>query len=140
VPVLTKLLSHQDHEVRRNTAWALWKISKHKESIAVLEKCLLYRHVPNFPGAEEKDDESQLRVDSWAVKMLGEIGPDAKPAIPALLKALERAKTEIKLAAIYRYEGYATEETCSAILQALHQIDAANYSAPKQKATYSAPK
>jgi HEAT repeat protein len=86
VPTLTKILARQDSELcgytRRNAAWALWTIAGHQESIAILAKCVVWR----------SDTYVRAMVDYEAVKMLGDIGPQAKVCLPALQEALSLAR------------------------------------------------
>jgi HEAT repeat protein len=89
VPSLTKLLANEQREIRLQAAWALWKIARHKDSLAELEKCLIYTLNANDPLYK-----SSMHIDTRIVWWLGEIGPEAKAAIPTLLKARELATSD----------------------------------------------
>lgn len=79
-PKLSMMLQHEDCGVRFNAAGTLWKIEKNKEVIPVLTALL-------------KDKESAV-VSRAAAEMLGEIGPDAKAALPTLREAQARGFVE----------------------------------------------
>jgi HEAT repeat protein len=88
VSTLTKILTRQESELggdtRRNAAWALWTIAGHQESIAILAKSVVWR----------SDANGRAMVDYEAVKMLGDIGPQAKTFLPALEEALRLARLD----------------------------------------------
>jgi HEAT repeat protein len=68
---LAPLLQDQSPELRYNAAVALWKIEKHDAVIPILTELL-------------ENKEISLSVSEKAAKTLGEIGPCAKGALPAL--------------------------------------------------------
>jgi hypothetical protein len=69
VPALAQILKGPDAELKVQAARGLWRMGENrKEVLAALIDVL------------------QERWDVRAARMLGEIGPDAKPAVPALLK------------------------------------------------------
>ncbi len=72
-PILRKLLHSKESSVRLSAAHALWRIEKDKSIVPVL---------------------ISLVEEGWeiAVRLLGEIGPDAKAAIPVLKTLTERYK------------------------------------------------
>jgi HEAT repeat protein len=75
VPALTQLLKDPEPYLRVNAAEVLWRLGEKKpESLAVLI-AVVKDHPLDAPGA---------------ARVLGDIGPDAKVALPALLNAAER--------------------------------------------------
>jgi HEAT repeat protein len=80
VPALRRLLSNNDRAVRIAAAEALWRVAKSPESVSTLEKCVFYEHSGGLL-------DGKTWVDSNAVRLLGEIGPEARSALPILEKA-----------------------------------------------------
>jgi HEAT repeat protein len=84
-PALVKLLKHDDAETRYRAAALLWKLEKNPSAVSALVGLL---------AAEAKIDSSQFNgvtlksnLAASAAQMLGEIGPSAKDALPALREA-----------------------------------------------------
>jgi HEAT repeat protein len=100
-PQLTKLLQHQGPRVRLSAATALWKIEQNPAVVPVLTSLI-----------KEKD------VALSATDSLGEIGPQAKSAIPELSKALSE-----------EWEGPGYER----VLNAIQKIDPAEAQKLKQR-------
>jgi HEAT repeat protein len=73
VPVLTNALKDAQLEVRVRAAEALWRIKKHPSAIPTLIEILKSKN----PSWEREP----------AIKALGAIGPEAKDAVPALVRA-----------------------------------------------------
>jgi HEAT repeat protein len=70
---LIELLSDEKRSVRVEAAFALWKLAARRQAVDVLGQCL-----------EDPDEFARLT----AAVHLAEIGPDAEPALPALIRAL----------------------------------------------------
>ncbi len=83
-PQLTKLLKHENLEIRRDAAIVLWKVEKNVTAIPVLASLL-------------KEDNTALVMS--AAYALGQIGPDAREALPALKTALNHADMNVQTAA-----------------------------------------
>jgi HEAT repeat protein len=84
VPRLTRLLEHQNAYVRRDAAWALWAIARTEAVIPVLAALL---------------KEDARSVAEPAAEALGEIGPAAARALPALEAALSHEQPPVRQAA-----------------------------------------
>lgn len=111
IPDLVKLLHDQDVEVRRNAAWALYRVGpqdpailptlveayqndKDPETHDRLGDCLmkfgaqakaaLPTLVEDLRRAIERDDQNSI----GSIRILGAMGADAKPAVPLLIRAL----------------------------------------------------
>src|SRR5262249_31195437 len=81
VSTLEKVITEKrSGEVYGEAAWALWKIGKHRAAVPALVKCV--RTQPH-PVSEAY---TNWEVLGW----LGEIGPEARAAVPTLLALLER--------------------------------------------------
>ena len=70
VPQLAKLVKHNDEKVRLASAQALWALGKHPDAVPALVALL--------------EDGKTFDVIHAAIVTLGEIGPEAKAALPAL--------------------------------------------------------
>lgn len=77
LPALKKILKEADPLLHVDAANALWRLGEKKEAVTAL--------IDALKNANEKWDAT-----AGAAFVLAEIGPDAKAAVPALLKALER--------------------------------------------------
>jgi|GEM_PF-1847447 len=75
VPALKKFLKHENPEMRYLACVALWQVSKSPDVVPVLVDLLKVK--PSSP-----DDSFNLPLK--AIKALGEMGPAAKDALPAL--------------------------------------------------------
>ncbi|MBX9680421.1 MAG: hypothetical protein K2X38_16810 [Gemmataceae bacterium] len=81
-PVVTKLLSHKQFEVRLSAAKTLWNIAKDAEHVVpVLIDLLNDKWYSASAGAETRRQAMQTVIES-----LWRIGPDAMSAVPALTK------------------------------------------------------
>ncbi|MGE3808002.1 MAG: HEAT repeat domain-containing protein [Gemmataceae bacterium] len=81
VPLLQPLLKDEKIDLRVAAAVALWKIARHAESVPTLTKVML------------ESDEGFRRAQG--AEGLQELGIGSKPAIPALIKALEDEDTSV---------------------------------------------
>ena len=79
VPGLEKLLDDESLTIRAGAAWALWTIAHHQRAVPKLIE--LVEHSPND-------------VSNQSVHNLGQIGPEAKAAIPALCQILAELTLE----------------------------------------------
>jgi HEAT repeat protein len=84
-PALTKALKDDDADVRINSAVALWRIGKHAAGIDVLAAAVTQSQGPSRKAA---------------VAALGQVGAAAKPALPALVKALGDKDAEVRLESV----------------------------------------
>jgi HEAT repeat protein len=91
VPHLMKMLDRGDAEVRFESARALWNIAKHPKAVPALISIL-----------ENVDKGIDTEIFLQAIDALGEIGPDAKAALPALRM---HSKNGRAAGAIERIEG-----------------------------------
>jgi HEAT repeat protein len=97
-PVLLRLLDHKDREVRRDAAWALWRVARHPQSVPTLAKCLVFPYKSEIPTARKGTE-----VDSEVVKWFAEIGPEAREALPALEQLLKTVKNDPQSLVDYYY-------------------------------------
>ncbi len=97
VPLLIRALKHSDRDVRIAAAQALWRIEKSTAGVPVLAELL----------HEDLKDRDTPQLVKSAATVLGEMGPAAKPALPALEKVLPG-----------KYFG-----TAEVVKQAIRQID-----------------
>ncbi len=88
VPALTKALDHEDSYVRIQSAYTLWKVDRQAKAIPLLSKAL-------------KDTEIGTRERAMAASALGEIGPSAKAALPALREATKAQEAQIRVNAAW---------------------------------------
>jgi hypothetical protein len=88
VPALTKALDHEDSYVRIQAAYTLWKIDQQAKTIPLLSKAL-------------KDTEIKIEERAMAASSLGEIGPSAKAALPALREATKDQEALIRVNAAW---------------------------------------
>lgn len=88
VPALTKALDHEDSYVRIQSAYTLWKIDQQAKAIPLLSKAL-------------KDTEIKPQDRAMAASSLGEIGPPAKAALPALIEATKDQEAQIRVSAAW---------------------------------------
>lgn len=79
IPALGRALRTDHHQVRWNASAALWRIGR--ESLPVLTEAL------------QDSDVTTLRASAFA---LAELGPDAAPAIPALINALKHPSQDVR--------------------------------------------
>jgi HEAT repeat protein len=79
---LTKALEDEKAEVRLAAALALWRIDKDQKRISPLVRAL-----------EEPDVEVRRAAAEW----LGEIGPEAREAVPSLTKLLKDRDVRVRL-------------------------------------------
>jgi HEAT repeat protein len=75
-------LVNQGHPHKVEIAMALWELNRRSETLAALTAAL-------------EDEHIQIRL--LAVEAIGELGPEAKDAAPALLKALARTPDQERL-------------------------------------------
>jgi HEAT repeat protein len=75
VPALTKALRDEDAEIRKNAAWALFRMGP-KAKGAV-------------PALIAKSKDAQVDVRRFAIGALAKIGPAAREAVPALIERLK---------------------------------------------------
>jgi HEAT repeat protein len=80
-PRVAPLLKHEKADVRRDAAITLWKIEKNVAAIEVLAAII-------------KEEDTNLVMS--AVRALGEIGPDAREALPALKAALNHTDPSVQ--------------------------------------------
>jgi HEAT repeat protein len=73
IPILTRTLKHNDSWARISAAQALWKIDRQQFPVAIE---VLVEEISVHPSI----------VAYSAAKTLGEMGPDAKAAVPTLVK------------------------------------------------------
>jgi RNA polymerase sigma factor (sigma-70 family) len=73
VPALLAALDDNQHLVNVRSAYALWKIARHKDAIPTLIRLL----------EKGRDGTTRAHAADW----LGMIGPDARAAVPALKRA-----------------------------------------------------
>lgn len=105
-PALMKLLKFDDPEMQYQVATLLWKLEKNQAAITTLAELLKRDPVvtpENFPQSTVPGtipgEKSNLALN--AAKMLGEIGPDAKEALPALREAILTGLPASVLSGIY---------------------------------------
>lgn len=103
IAALIETLDDQDEKVRLSAATALGKIG--------------YEAVPELCHAVEYDDGYNVHRFIGAARALAEIGPDASPAVPSLLRGLRfiPAKSDFveEGAALRESAAYALGEICS---------------------------
>lgn len=119
VPVLIEMLSDEDDEIRFQAALALASmdgdqaraatpalvklmLSDTQEHVLLLaartvERCAGDEVVPALVGALRENPSHRRRA--WAAVLLGEFGPKAKAAIPALVTAIEDPHVAVRVAA-----------------------------------------
>jgi HEAT repeat protein len=85
VPALTTQLRDKDPDIRKNAAWALWRMGP-KAKAAVPALCEM-----------SKDGNASVRL--FAVAALGKIGPAAGGAVPALIERLQDPDGKIRVKA-----------------------------------------
>ncbi|MGC6466837.1 MAG: HEAT repeat domain-containing protein [Akkermansiaceae bacterium] len=88
VPALTKVLAHEDDNVRIQSAHTLWKIDGRASAISLLAKAL-------------ENQEIEVKDRALAADLLRQAGPDAKAALPALTKAAKDQAVEIRVNAAW---------------------------------------
>jgi HEAT repeat protein len=86
-PGLVKVLTCDDAEARYRAAVLLWKLEKNPAVVPALAGLLKAKATIN-PGAIRSTEEVQANFAADAAKLLGEIGPSAKEALPALREAV----------------------------------------------------
>jgi HEAT repeat protein len=112
-PKLAPLLQDKDPQIRYWTADVLWNIEKNTAVVPVLVGLL---------------NVNEPFLDRWAATLLGEIGSDAKEALPALKLALEKKWASYewirrygsKLIPLSEYAAYMTYE---AVKEAIQKIE-----------------
>jgi HEAT repeat protein len=118
-PALVKLLKHDDAETRYRAAKVLWKLDKNPAVVPALVGLLAAEAniVDDIPAwRHSKDLKSNFAAD--AAKMLGEIGPDAKEALPALRKVVAIGIPASVLCGAYQSLGaHSTDEEYKQILR-----------------------
>lgn len=99
IPQLTTLLGDSDKEVRVRAAVALWRISGHTDGVQVLAENV----------------SSKFMDPTWhqQLEVLGEMGPTAKAAIPALQYLCRFANPEIREPALTTLSKIAPEMAAS---------------------------
>jgi HEAT repeat protein len=97
---LRQLLGDNAREVVLAAARALWELDEPAETILPT----LVRQINDFPRPEAERDYGKRVLESFtrdlAPKLLGEMGEEAEPAIPALIAAMENGHVGLKLLAI----------------------------------------
>jgi HEAT repeat protein len=83
-PRVAPLLKHEKPDIRRDAAITLWKVEKNVTAIPVLAALL-------------KEEDANLAMS--AVRALGEIGPDARGALPAIKELLGHADMTLQTVA-----------------------------------------
>ena len=86
LPALKKLLKHETPEMRYAACVAVWKVAESSDVVPVLSELLTLKQVPVRRGAVDLSRE--------AASMLGDIGPPAKEALPALKAAISKQRNE----------------------------------------------
>jgi HEAT repeat protein len=91
VPALVKLLAHDDPATRARSAVTLWKIEKHPAALGALAGLLSADPDIKYNPAWWLRETDSIAV--YATTVLGEIGPDAKAALPQLREATALGRT-----------------------------------------------
>lgn len=111
VSALSSKVRDSDPSVRHRCAWALWAVSKKTDGVRVLIQDL-------------KNSSVGVRVS--AATALGDIGPDAKQALPAMIRGLTDKDKGVKLAlldALSKF-GRAAAKATSAVRQLTRDANA----------------
>jgi HEAT repeat protein len=96
--------------LRVEAAWALWRLDEPGESLVSALVDVIRGYRPPQHG-----DETKELFWGWdapvaqAGRLLGEIGPEAKSAIPMLITALQQKRPIVRLAAIHALGGMGAE-------------------------------
>jgi hypothetical protein len=109
IPALEQIVADEwGFGIYGEAAWALWKIDRHKAAVPALARCVCYASKTGPAGVIPVGfvDGGHGRVNRAMLARLEEIGPDARPAIPTLLKLYQDA-----------------DEDRPALLRALRKID-----------------
>src|SRR5205823_1197492 len=89
IPALLNLLKGSDIEARLQAALALWRIERHSEQTVPVLASLLKSCTPRQGSIGGGGGRSGAPLCQLAAEALGQIGPEARPAVPALLQALK---------------------------------------------------
>jgi HEAT repeat protein len=111
VPVLIKALRNEDPDVRQNAAWGLRYLGPDgREAVPALAELV-------------KKDE---KACNFAVQALGQIGPAAAPAVPALVAVLQEGDQQLQYWVLdtLREIGPGAKEAKNAVVKALNTDDA----------------
>jgi HEAT repeat protein len=93
VPALIERLRDENVKVRRKAAWALWRIRPDADSaVTALVEAL--------KDTDDPKDARDASVGEWATRCLGDLGPRAKAAVPALTEILKEKDLRLQKKAV----------------------------------------
>jgi HEAT repeat protein len=95
LPHLEEMLADEEASVSPRAAVALWRVDKEQATTAVHHLSKMLNQALKQLSGKELD-----RVGKGVVEALGEIGPFAKAAIPALAEALKAPSNELRKGAV----------------------------------------
>ena len=110
IDALRAMLRQGPPPLRVESAWALWRLEEPGD-LLVPPLVQIFRgyQLPRQGDATKELFYGWDALVAQAGRLLGEIGPEAKPAIPTLIAALEHKRPIVKLAAIHALGGMGAE-------------------------------